>query len=466
MRLPRLKELDPYQVEGANWLAKNSRPVLYLADQMRVGKTPQVAAACGLVGAQRVLVDCPAIVRGGWLSEFQNFCPDRDLVRNAVRVYSRADAEKITERTRLVIVSYDLSITPDVFSALYSWAMIYGIDVLVLDEAHYLKEKESKRTQVVLGPRCTGAEALAEFAKRTWWVSGTPMPNDPSELFPFMRQAGIWPQSKSDLIRKFCFGHHDGYEFKITGSKNLPALKKLLAPVTLRRLRSDVSKATIRIGSVTIEPREVDPTRPILDKLMRQEPRYAKVVREALAEKRLDKIVVTRTKKGWISENVVSTTRRLIGWAKVAGTAELIAAELEANPMLKIAVFGIHRDPLRYLRAELRKFDPFLLFGGMAPRVRERMIASFRDNHKRRLFIANMYAAGVGIPLDVADQVWIFEASWTPVDNAQAISRIINIREPRPKEAFFVGLAGSIDDAVTRTYERKARDIETLYSAV
>lgn len=452
----RLKTLDPYQETGAAWLAGHARPILYLADQMRVGKTPQVASACGRLTAERVLVIGPAITRGGWRTDFESFCPDRGLPANCVTVYSKVDAEAIDVNTRLVIVSYDLVNTPEVFSLLYSWGMVYGIDVLVLDEADYLKENESKRTQMVLGPKCTGDGGIAGLAKRTWWVSGTPMPNDPSELFPFLRHAGLWPMSKSDLIAKFCHGYHDGYEFKVTGTKNLEKLKALLAPVTLRRLRTDISKATIAIGSVTIEGREIDPTEPVLGALANTEPKYAAVVREALKTRTMHTLNLKH----------LAPTRRYIGIAKVVGTAELIGRELDNNPELKIVVFGIHRLPLRYLRVMLKRYDPFLLFGGMPPKARERIVTAFRENHKRRVFIANIAAAGVGIPLDVADQVWIFEPSWTPRDNAQAISRILNVRDVRPKQAFFVGLAGSIDDAVTRVYERKARSIEQLYSAV
>ncbi|MDP2619881.1 MAG: DEAD/DEAH box helicase [Hyphomicrobiales bacterium] len=448
-------KLDPYQETGVAWLAGNKRPVLYLADQMRVGKTPQVAAAAGRIGAKRVLVICPAIVRPNWLADFVRFGAGVSEA-NTVLIYSAKDVERVTPETRLIVCSYDLAGAPDVFSKLYSFGAVYGFDLLALDEGHFLKDNRAKRTRAILGPKCNGDEGLAGCARRTWWVSGTPMPNDPSELFPFMRQAGLWPKSKTDLISRYCFGFHDGYTFKITGAKNLPELKRLLAPVTLRRLRGDVSEAGLRIGALTIEPREVDPLSPVLKRLANEEPKHFELIQRHLETDTLDRLPIESA----------STVRRLVGIAKVAGTAEIVKASLDADPGKKIVVFGIHRAPLRYLRGALDEYKPVLIFGGIAAKRRENLIMSFRQNRNRRVALANIRAAGLGIDLSAADEMYIFEPSWTPVDNEQALSRIIDVRRPCVKEAWFIGLASSIDDAVTRVCERKARDIKSLFSAV
>lgn len=451
-----LKRLDPYQEIGADWLAYGG-PVLYLADQMRVGKTPQCVVACARASFKRVLVICPAIARGGWLSEFRNFCPDQGFADNAVLVYSAKDIEKITGETRLVVVSTSLAVKGDVFAALYASGMVYGFDVVIIDEAHELTNREAKRTKLILGSKCTGNDALAGLAPRCWFVSGTPQRRDASDMFPFCRMAGIWKPSKADFINKFCFGFHDGSEFKITGSKNLPLLKKMLDPYMLRRLRTDIADAQMTIGTMSIEPREVSPMHHALKILAAQEPNFARQIADGVAAGDLSKI----------DAKSVSTIRRVIGLAKVQGMVELIKDDLEADPGLKIAVFGIHRDPLRYLRNLLGKYKACLLFGGTGAERRDNMLRLFQTNHAHRVFIGNLASAGMAIDLSAADRAYIFEPSWIPTDNAQALSRIIKIREPdRLKEVMFVGLANSIDDAVTRICERRTSEIETLFSAV
>jgi SNF2 family DNA or RNA helicase len=451
-----LKQLDPYQEVGADWLA-NGGPVLYLADQMRVGKTPQCVVACARASFKRVLVICPAIARGGWHSEFKHFCPDQGFAENAVLIYSVKDAEKITATTRLVVVSTSLAINAKVFAALYANGMVYGYDVVIIDEAHELTNRDAKRTQRVFGPKCTGEGGLAGLGTRCWFVSGTPQRRDASDMFPFCRMIGIWRPSKTDFINKFCFGFYDGSEFKITGSKNLPLLKKMLAPYVLRRLRTDIADVQVSINSLSIEPREVSPLHHALQILAAQEPKYARQIADGVKAGDLSNI----------DAKSVSTIRRVIGLAKVQGMVELIKEDLEAEPDLKIAVFGIHRDPLRYLRNLLAKYKACLLFGGTGAERRDNMLRMFQTHHQYRVFIGNLASAGMAIDLSAADRAYIFEPSWIPTDNAQALSRIIKVREPdRLKEVLFVGLANSIDDAVTRICERRTSEIETLFSAV
>ena len=449
--------LDPYQEEGATWLANTPHPVLYLADQMRVGKTPQAAAAVGLLKARRTLVLCPGIVRLGWLTEFKQFCPDKGIAANAVVLYKSTDAEKIDENTRLVICSYDLLGSGPVFSALYARGMVFGFDVLILDEGHYLKETRSKRTQRVLGPRMTGDEGLAGLARRTWWLSGTPTPNDPSELFPFMRQAGLWPKSRSEFVDRYCIGYHDGFDFKVTGTRRQAELFAKLEPYMLRRLRTEVGGVELRIGNISIEPRDIDPSDPLVDRLAKMEPGYAKKLTKALKDGDMEALAGIKS---------IATIRRLIGIAKVSGVYEVVRNSLDADLNRKVVLFGIHRDPLRYLRGLLRPYGAVLVFGGMNAEKRDRLVNSFQVGSKRRVFLANIATAGLGINLSVADAVYIYEPSWSPAENEQALSRIINVRQPVVKEGYFIGMANSIDDAVARVFARKARDISGLFKAV
>jgi SNF2 family DNA or RNA helicase len=451
-----LKQLDLYQEIGADWLA-NGGPVLYLADQMRVGKTPQCVVACARAAFKRVLVICPAIARAGWLTEFKTFCPDTGFAENAVLVYGAKDVDRITEATRLVVVSTSLAVKGDVFAALYANGMVFGYDVVIIDEAHELTNREAKRTQRVFGPKCTGEGGLAGLAPRCWFVSGTPQRRDASDMFPFCRMAGLWKPSKTDFINKFCFGFHDGSEFKITGSKNLPLLKKMIDPYMLRRLRTDIADVKVTIGSISIEPRELSPMHHALQILAAQEPKFARQIADGIKAGDLSNI----------DAKSVSTIRRVIGLAKVQGMAEIIKNDLEADPGLKVAIFGIHRDPLRHLRHMLVKYKACLLFGGTAAERRDHMLHMFQTNHQHRVFIGNLASAGMAIDLSAADRAYIFEPSWIPTDNAQALSRVIKIRDPdQLKEVLFVGLSNSIDDAVTRICERRTAEIETLYLAV
>ena len=68
---PELLTPFPFQIEDAKWLA--SKPRTFLANEMRVGKTPAVIRAIDLLGLKNCLIICPASVRANWAREFQRF---------------------------------------------------------------------------------------------------------------------------------------------------------------------------------------------------------------------------------------------------------------------------------------------------------------------------------------------------------------------------------------------------------
>ena len=139
------KTLFPYQQTGAQYLAANVRAIL--GDEMGIGKTGQAAVAAEMVGAQRVLVICPASLRVNWAREFKDFCD--------------------TQPAQLEIVSYNKAVDRAEELSSQVW------DLVICDEAHYCKNKDSKRTIAALG--LIGSKAL-----RLWLLTGTPMPNNPS----------------------------------------------------------------------------------------------------------------------------------------------------------------------------------------------------------------------------------------------------------------------------------------------
>ncbi|MFX7333291.1 SNF2-related protein, partial [Acinetobacter baumannii] len=63
-------------------------------------------------------------------------------------------------------------------------------DAIVFDEAHYLKNPTAARTRAMLGTQCDGAKGLAKWAAHAWFLTGTPIPNDPVDIWPWMRFVG------------------------------------------------------------------------------------------------------------------------------------------------------------------------------------------------------------------------------------------------------------------------------------
>jgi hypothetical protein len=88
---------------------------------------------------------------------------------------------------------------------------------LICDEAHYLKTPDTKRTLAVLG--LDGSRAIATDASRVSFLTGTPLPNNASEMFPMVKTAGLYDGSHWDFLHEFCHIRNTMHGEKITGYK-------------------------------------------------------------------------------------------------------------------------------------------------------------------------------------------------------------------------------------------------------
>lgn len=440
--------LWPYQEEGATWLTTKRGALL--ADEMRLGKTPQAIVAADMIGARSVLVLCPAVARINWIREFNKFSI---LSRPAAAIMSSGAP---TCPNGVTVCSYDLAVRKDVLPRL----LAIRPDVLVCDESHYLKSATTQRTAAVLGK-----SGLVHTARRFWFLSGTPAPNYPSELWPLLHVLGVYPGKYDSFVRRFCTGFHDGREFKVTGGKNEADLRRLMAPIVLRRRMKDVWKdmPELTFTDVVVEPGEVDhetwfpdwrfnPHRK--DDVAKQEA----ILRAALSgAKGADAFKILEGLAG-----STATLRRWTGLAKVEPALELIKAELDAG-LDKIVVFAVHRDVIRALIDGLRDYGAVSLFGGTPTAKRQRNIDRFTTLPKYRVFIGNVQAAGTAIDLSVANNVIFVESDWVPGNNAQAAMRVHHKNQTRPVLVRFLSAAGQMDEAITKALNRKARSLMKLF---
>jgi SWI/SNF-related matrix-associated actin-dependent regulator 1 of chromatin subfamily A len=408
--------LYPYQQTGAEFLA--ARKAALLADEMGLGKSAQAIAACDELMARDVVVVCPASVRENWRREFKKF-------------------------------SWT-GIEPSVLS--YDTARILGggsphlpCDVLILDEAHYLKSTDAKRTQAILGE-----SGLIHQAEIVFLLTGTPMPNNPSELWPalhalfpeaIMSTSGK-PYSFWQFAKKYCVVKNNGFGMQIVRGKNLDQLKEKMAPFMLRRLKEEVMPdlPDIRWSELFVEAGVAfhEPTSELA------------LVRQALQNEGVDGLRKIA--------HHVATLRRLTGLAKVAPVIEWVKDWLDAGGG-KIVLFAHHREVLHELAHKIE--GGVLLTGSTTDR--QSMVDRFQNDPDCRVFIGQIQAAGTGITLTAASDVLFVESSWVPAENQQAAMRIHRIGQRNACLVRVATLAGSIDEDIAKACVRKMNDIRQLF---
>lgn len=420
-------QLYPYQADGAAWLAAQRKALL--ADEPGLGKTPQAIIAARHLNAEAVVVLCPASVVENWKREFARFWPGF---------------------TGAVVRSYDYAVRNGID--------VPEFDVLILDESHFLKSKDAKRTKLVYGVRCDGVGGLVERAKAVFALTGTPSPNTPHELWPMLRAlapetiqingraAAYWT-----FVDRFCrteenyLGH-----VQIKGGKNLADLKSRIAPFVKRRRKDDVlpDLPSLSVATLALHHDTSDSALGSTGEL--------RAIRNALDSGGL----------GALAELAphVAQLRRATGLAKIGPAARWVIDQLDGG-LGKLVIFAHHRDVIVGLAGALRGADIRTVWiDGSVPREdRQEAVDRFQSDPQTRVFIGQITAAGTGITLTAASDLLFVESSWVPAENEQAAMRIHRIGQRNACLVRFATLAGSIDERIMNACARKMKDITELF---
>ncbi|CAB4121033.1 HepA Superfamily II DNA/RNA helicases, SNF2 family [uncultured Caudovirales phage] len=449
--------LFPYQIEGANYLAAKDQALL--ADEMGLGKSCQAITAADIANLHKIVVVCTAAGRINWQREFAMWSI---FDRPVCALFTAKDLGS-SSLEGIVIVSYDLLTNPKVLAHLKKTKW----DLLILDEAHYLKERTAKRTKAIY-------KQLAPQASRVWRLTGTPAPNNASELWTHLHSSGIYQRGFHDFVDRYCTGFDSGFGLKITGSKNLPELKGLLKQIMLRRKKEDVMKQLppISYHNMVVEPSPVDEDLFFADKFIgsSREAFHAELKQKNDALKAL--WAQSQGSRGQTDSRIsvleglstpMSTLRRYIGLSKVPEVAKILAEELESGALDKVVIFAVHRDVIVSLRDALKKYGVEVYFGGMTPEKKQRAIDRFQNQDKYRVFIGHIVAAGSTITLTRAHEVVLIEPSWVPAENAQAVMRCHRIGQEKPVRVRIYSVAGSTDEDINAALRRKIADLTKIF---
>jgi SWI/SNF-related matrix-associated actin-dependent regulator 1 of chromatin subfamily A len=434
-----VKELFPYQRAGADWLKTQERAIL--GDEMGLGKTVQAIVAASELGLKRVLVVCPAIGRGNWLREFAEWAPE------------------ITP----VVYSYD-----EVVRTPLKVAPVAGVwDLLILDEAHYLKTPKAKRTAVIYGTdQGAGLKArlakegpprksAVEHSRRVWLLSGTIAPNNASELWTHLHALFGETRRFVTFMNAYCYTRPSpfGKGYTVGGNKKkmIPELKAKLAQIMLRRRAADVltELPPITLGPLLLDGNVVEG----IQQMLEFEAEAMRVNEAAKIYARTGDMDLALAE----ASPQLSVLRRETGRAKAAAVARYVGEELISGAIDKIVLFAVHHDVLDTLERLLAEFAPVRVDGRVTNSQRNKGIHAFQTDPSRRVFIGQIQACGTAVTLHAANQQVFVEQSWVPGENAQAAKRCHRIGQTRPVFVRVASVAGTLDEAIDRALTRKTR---------
>lgn len=334
-----------------------------------------------------VLVICPSIAKGVWKREAAIW---RDDYR--VTVLSGKKSFRWPEQGEIVVINYDvLPATPPPAPK--------GMElVLVADEAHYLKNYKSQRTQKVA--------AIAALADRRIFLTGTPLPSRPVDLWSVLQVAGVEREAFQSW-KEFCrlFNGRKNPFGGMTWGKPLPEVGELLKPVLIRRLKKDVLKD-------------------LPDKMYR----VLEVEISAEVEKKLDAEIKSLGPEVWLAREIseipfdkMAKTRALLAKSKEDAAIEVIETYEEANEPL--VVFSAHR----YVIDRLAGREGWAVITGDVKSKERTAIEEKFQRGELRGVAATIGAASTALTLTRASHALYVDLSWVPADNSQSEDRIYRI---------------------------------------
>jgi len=428
--------LFPHQEAGVSWLRAHPRGGLF--DEQGLGKTAQTIVAWKLDGLKRMLVVAPTSVALNWAREIRRWAPEFKT-----QVLARLDERVLgLGQANVIVVTHGMLLHRPLLDNLRCahW------DEIVLDEGHQFRNPTAKRTQRFF----LGKAALCRRAPRCKVLTGTPVPNNPSELWCVL--AGLAPERLRDKQNnkllawhsfrdRFCELEETPFGVKVVGVRNAAELRQRLDGFYLRRMVDDhLALPPIRVGTVSL-----DGTAPGIE-------RYLDSELSDDDDELLDEIVERPGFSAW---------RHECGCAKVPAAVELLRDDFIAG-MNKVVVFAWHLDVIDRLSDGLDDYEQVIITGGLSARERDARVQRFQNDPTVRVCIAQLQAGGVGINLHAADNAVFVEASFVPGDNAQCISRVRRIGQTRPVLIRFLSLAGSTDEIVAEVLARKAQMIREV----
>lgn len=398
-----LKEIDPHQQRGIEWILTRKRS--YLAHAPGAGKTATaIISSCFSQAQGQVLFIVPPSLTKNWEREIWKFTDWVNIFPTIGMVGTTAKRNRVAWNADFIIVPDSMLTKEWVYEELQKrkWKFI------AVDEASRFKEITSERSVALFGGRVSGRlyPGLIRDSRYVVLLDGSPMPNRPIELWG--------PVFAMDPESIDCMDYDD-FGYRYCGAKpNAYGLWEYKYSSHEAELKEKLQKSFMQ---VVTESELSHPERRRSMVVMNEDVR-------SLEHRKWERLKVP---DAWTfnedqSQGEVARFRKELGIRKVPWIARHVKERLEKDE--SILLFVWHREVAEQLAEAIGKEGVLsgIIYGGCSPVLRENMIDRFQKGLDK-LLIMNIAAAGRGHNLQRADRVIFGEFSWTDETNKQAEKR-------------------------------------------
>ncbi|HVD24252.1 MAG TPA: DEAD/DEAH box helicase [Lapillicoccus sp.] len=462
-------ELMPHQIRMIEAVREGHRTFL-LADEPGLGKTAQSVIAASVTNAYPMLAVVPNVVKINWAREVERWTPHRRVT------VIHGDGVDVDAFADVFVVNYT------VLDRHLSWLSTFGFRSMVVDEAHFIKNLTSQRSQHVLAlsqeirdntpggdplllaltgtPLINDVEDFNAIWRFLGWVKGDqPAPKlmrklEANGLTPADR--GFYPEARAAVIDMGIVRRR-----KVDVAKDLPDKRIADIPVEL----DDEAARSIRASERELGQRLLASYRRLLAarEAEQGDGQGGVLAVSAAASVEVDEELMRRVcvqelesskSTGGGGENVFTMVRR-IGQAKAPLAADY-TAQL-ARSVGKVVFFAKHIDVMDTAERILAEAEltTVSIRGDQTGTQRQQAIDAFQKDPNVSVAVCSLLAAGVGLNLHAASNVVLAELSWTAAEQQQAIDRVHRIGQDEPVTAWRILAAQTIDSKIAELIDSK-----------
>lgn len=395
---------------------------------------------------KRVLVVCPAAVKINWEREINIFSDNTSIINGTV-----------FRQARFTIINYDIlknfhtskgMLEENPNTPINTTLIDAKFDLIIVDEAHNLRNKDSKRGEII-------SELCTVYGQpRVWLLSGTPVANRPKDFYNLLKL--IRTPLTNDYpyyVKRYCKGHKQTVKFRngserstwvANGADNLDELNQRVKHLMIRRMKEDVlDMPEKRVMNLYLK----------LGKSAKE--RYDSAWDDYLAERK-------RRHKGTnIDRKLVETIilRQLVADEAIPFTHELAMDIVDGGEKVVIfTTFDSEQKKLKELLGDIAVFHN----GKMTDKQKQISVDRFQTDDSVRVFVGNVISAGAGITLTAGTKTIFNSFSWVPGDNDQAEDRTHRLGQKNDCLVYYMMFEGSVSEIVLRSLKSKNKVISQI----
>jgi len=402
----------PYQYEGIGWMF--SQKSALLADEMGLGKTMQTITAVRLLlrsgQVRRVLLVCPKPLIPNWQREFKLWAEELPITTLEGDI-ARRNMLWSMPGIPILLANYEVVVRD--FEAFGEDSPKF--DLVILDEAQRIKNRDSRTASMIRSiPR-----------RRSWTLTGTPIENRPEEmasLFEFMEV--VPPRSTPDIKRLTQLSEH----YVLRRTKDL--------------VMSDMPPRLDRDAYLDLNPAQ----QAAYDTAEKDGVIQLNELGESISVQHVFELVL-RLKQITNFDPLTGDSAKL----------DRLAADMEeiSSSGGKAILFSQWTKCIDWLAAKLERFNPLVYHGKVPTKKREPILSQFKEDPNCPLLLMSYGTGAVGLNLQFAGYVFLFDRWWNPAVEDQAINRAHRVGQKSQVIVTKFICKNTIEERIDRVLDQK-----------